>query len=431
MARFHRLHVLSLVVQIIAFLLSFAVGVTFLVKANFLSATQDVVSSIRTDEELGSMSDLKVEDEEREDSLSTVWLVMTIVGGVALAASIIILLNIVCLLVLMCGPNSSFVQYCPFMGSLRDNLADEIASREEWRRAVKQGGHGAYRQAGASRGERPPLSSSKLRGWRRVSSESLEARLREARRRADKRQGYLRHIRARRNRRRRLSRSSSTPSASPEKDRKKYDKRIDRFGSSNLSERNFRKTKHGRGWRKTSSSPSASPEKDRKRYKDSLKMMSISPLSPPRFTSSSPSASPEKDRKKYEKKIKHFGSNLSDRHFRPTRHGQNWRTTSSSPSASPDRDKKKYRKGLRAMEVKPASSTASGRRGRRPALRQRPACPSPKKKKSEYRKKMEGILGSASSSESSRRRPKIPGNKVGGTDIILLGSSSYSSRSFA
>ena len=140
--RCYRLHICSLVFQVVAFVFSLAVGIYLVVKSNFLSSTKDVISAIRDNDNFkeGSMLKERVDD---EDELQTLNLVMKIIGIAAMAVAVIVFINLLCLLSLMCGPNSSFVRYCLCMEELRDHLEDEMVDLkdEEAREFISMAGH--------------------------------------------------------------------------------------------------------------------------------------------------------------------------------------------------------------------------------------------------------------------------------------------------
>ena len=123
--RCYRLHICSLVFQTVAFGFAFAVGIYLVVKANFLSSTEYVINSIREEKSFGAASQFKTENSD-EDDLHTLNLIMKIVGIAAMAVAVVIFINLLCLLSLMCGPNSSFVRYCLCMEELRNKIEDEV-----------------------------------------------------------------------------------------------------------------------------------------------------------------------------------------------------------------------------------------------------------------------------------------------------------------
>jgi len=133
MSRFYPLHVCSMLVQVLVFWISLVVGVLMLSRANFLTTAEAVVKAIREDDNLGPESQFKRPYGPEEDVVSRVALGMTVVGAICLTIAAVLAWNILCLLALMCGPNSSFVRQCLCVETLRDSLEDEIVAFKEHR----------------------------------------------------------------------------------------------------------------------------------------------------------------------------------------------------------------------------------------------------------------------------------------------------------
>ena len=401
------MHICSLIFQTLAFAIAFVVGVMLIVKANFLSSSKKVIYAIRDDDNYAEKSDLKVRDDEAEDALNTLSMIMNIIGAILLAIAIGVLLNIICLLALMCGPNSSFVKYGLCMEPLRDDLEDEIVDmkdedelmdyysrhmtskltdrtkrkmtemkRRRERHLASSGGRGKHRGMSS-----PSASPGKDRRKydKEVKSEIGHRRKQESNSASPKsdRHHYEKEIK------KEVPPRRSTPSASPKSDRKDYDKKLrDKVGSDAFS------------------SPSASPKDDRKKYDKEVK----DKVGSDRF--SSPSASPKNDRKKYDKKVE-------DKIESDTEH---------RPSASPEKDRKKYREDLES-ELSHRNKSVSS------------ASAHPGKDRKKYEKDVESIVSSMGESDMKRHTPKAHPKKDAKhyekelSDIVTSGPSTNGSLS--
>lgn len=269
--------------------------------------------SIREDPKLGKHSDLKQRNDDSEDALNTVDMLMKVIGAMVLGISLLILANIVCLVTLMCGPNSSFVKYFPLMEPLRDDLEDEVIDMkdedelieyyskhisskmsskamermtdalERRKRRVQvserhktRKGKGGERRHGRPRSSSPPLLQDKdaVSQLASLKSASCESPDKEA---------------------------AATAAAEGRKDRKLKEVTGKDVPSDRGRRRPRKEASPRRAGRSASpSAPSASPDRDAKKYRREIK--EIAPHAG-RDTSSSPSASPDKDRKRYDRKI--------------------------------------------------------------------------------------------------------------------------------
>ncbi len=374
MTRFHRLHTCALVLQVVAFLFSFVVGICLVVKSNFLVAAQAVIAAIRDDGRLGEKSELKSRDDDQEDALETVRLVAAVVGALALASSVLIFFNTVCLLALMCGPESAFVRYCLCMSDLRDHLEEEIKAMEADRMPAE--GRGGAREdltrreatIMKRRESRSPFNKWEYgstttastpvdvgRSRRRRSSVASEKRGRRRKRAADPERDRSRYDSGLREKPHTKSKGrgegelpkTPAPSYAPQEDRGSRELAENTKELSSLkpvdSDSSSAKERRRRGHKKRPMSP-ASGHPAQKHDRKALRSVKVSPAAPPspRATSSSPSASPDRDRRRYKNALKAIKVSP----------GRSPRTTSSSPSASPDKDLRRYEERLRDTYVK-------------------------------------------------------------------------------
>ncbi len=127
MAGCYPLHTGSLVCQILAFCISLAIGVVYLMQSDHLASAQAVADQIKDDSHLRNRTGAnKVSSAREEDSVHSTYVMMRVVGITSLIASAVILFNLLGLASLMCGPTSSLIRYCVGLEPLRDALEEEI-----------------------------------------------------------------------------------------------------------------------------------------------------------------------------------------------------------------------------------------------------------------------------------------------------------------
>ncbi len=309
-------------------MITFVVGLILVVKSNFLTTAKMVIEDVRNDTSIHEDSELKQKKPEPEDALHQLDIAMKVIGAIILAVSIFLLMSVISLMTLMCGPNSCFVRNCVCLESLRDDMEDEIIDMKDTQDLLEYYSRFHSEKMSDKSKHRITRAIEKKRGTSQtdVGKEKLKRTIYEE---------SLKDI---------AHTTSNSQPAYPEKHKKKHDKSLE-----HSAPQQFR--------RSTSSRASASPGKDRKRYDKSLK--EIAPHAG-RTTSSSPSASPDKDRKRYEtslrEKVPDYQKKRStSRHSSADRKHKSFvggakdcfQNTSSSPSASPDKDRKKYEKSLR------------------------------------------------------------------------------------
>ncbi len=122
MASSYPLHTFALHFQLIAFALALGVGIFFMLQSDHLKLAISTAESMQESDDLDT-SQIKMEE---KDSLDRVYLMMRIVGAVALAAAIIIFWNALGLMTLLLGPASPLVRGCLCAEAVRDSLESEV-----------------------------------------------------------------------------------------------------------------------------------------------------------------------------------------------------------------------------------------------------------------------------------------------------------------
>jgi len=132
MARCYSMHVCSLCAQVSACAITLLVGVALVTRSYFLSTAEQVIQAIRRDPSFAPESDLKEKD-PAEDEMASARRFMMSVGTIILVISALLFINILCLLTLMCGPDSTYVQKVPFALRARQSMEKEVSNQIGYR----------------------------------------------------------------------------------------------------------------------------------------------------------------------------------------------------------------------------------------------------------------------------------------------------------